>query len=241
MGGVGNLVGHHGAADAGMLRPPGYAGLEKSAVDNQLPAALEQVEQARSAVRPLELVGLLHREPWHPPTLRRQRVTGATTLLLFHEELLARCLPLLPRHYFPQLHRFGFLHGAHLSSFASFASVFLVMARRLGLSGAPLGARSAGGPKHPEVQISQGGGAPPCRRSVPGPVVDHQPRRAALIAATSIFFMPIIASNARFAWAPPAASASVSTRGVICQEIPHLSLHQPHALSWPPLPTMASQ
>ena len=30
--------------------------------------------------------------------------------------------------------------------------------------------------------------------------------------------------------APPAASASVSTRGVICQETPHLSLHLPHAL-----------
>src|SRR5437868_15189711 len=70
---------------------------------------------------------------------------------------------------------------------------------------------------------------------------EHQPRRAALIAATSIFFMPIMASNARFASAPPAASASVSTRGVICQETPHLSLHQPHALSWPPLPTMAFQ
>ena len=59
----------------------------------------------------------------------------------------------------------------------------------------------------------------------------HQPRRAALIAATSIFFIPIIASNTRFASPPPAASASVSTRGVICQETPHLSLHQPHALS----------
>ena len=53
--------------------------------------------------------------------------------------------------------------------------------------------------------------------------------------------MPIIASNARFASPPPAASASVSTRGVICQETPHLSLHQPHALSWPPLRTMAFQ
>ena len=31
------------------------------------------------------------------------------------------------------------------------------------------------------------------------------------------------------------------TRGVICQDTPHLSLHQPHALSWPPLPTMAFQ
>ena len=68
-----------------------------------------------------------------------------------------------------------------------------------------------------------------------------QPRRAASILATSIFFMSIIASNARLASAPPAAIASVSTRGVICQETPHLSLHQPHALSWPPLPTMAFQ
>ena len=55
------------------------------------------------------------------------------------------------------------------------------------------------------------------------------------------FLMPIIASNARFAPAPPAATASVRTRGVICQEMPHLSLHQPHALSWPPLPTIAFQ
>ena len=44
-------------------------------------------------------------------------------------------------------------------------------------------------------------------------VQERQPRRAALIAATSIFLMPIIASNARRASLPPAASASVSTRG----------------------------
>ena len=61
------------------------------------------------------------------------------------------------------------------------------------------------------------------------------------MAATSIFFMPIIASNARLASAPPAASASVSARGVICQESPQRSLHQPQSLSWPPLPTMAFQ
>src|SRR5204863_5224869 len=66
-----------------------------------------------------------------------------------------------------------------------------------------------------------------------------QPHRAASIAATSIFFMSIIASKARLASAPPTAIASVRTRGVICQEMPHLSLHQPHALSSPPLPTMA--
>ena len=68
-----------------------------------------------------------------------------------------------------------------------------------------------------------------------------QQRRAASITATSIFFIFIIASNARLASSPPAAIAAVSTRGVICHETPHLSLHQPQALSWPPLPTMAFQ
>ena len=38
----------------------------------------------------------------------------------------------------------------------------------------------------------------------------------------------------RFAPSPPTASASIRTRGVICQDTPHLSLHQPHALSWRP-------
>jgi len=44
-----------------------------------------------------------------------------------------------------------------------------------------------------------------------------------------------------FASSPPAAIASVRMRGVIYQDMPHLSLHQPHALSWPPLLTMALQ
>ena len=53
-------------------------------------------------------------------------------------------------------------------------------------------------------------------------------------------FIGIIASKARLASPPPAASASVSARGVICQESPG-GLHQPHALSLPPLPTIAFQ
>jgi hypothetical protein len=69
--------------------------------------------------------------------------------------------------------------------------------------------------------------------------VHGQTRRAASMAAMSIFFIVIIASKARFASPPPAASASVSARGVICQERPQRSLHQPHWLSVPPLPTIA--
>ena len=55
------------------------------------------------------------------------------------------------------------------------------------------------------------------------------------------FFIVSIASNTRFASPPPAASASVSARGVICQERPQRSLHQQHSLSLPPLPTIAFQ
>jgi len=52
-----------------------------------------------------------------------------------------------------------------------------------------------------------------------------QPRRASSMVATSIFFIDIIASKARLASAPPVASASVSARGVICQERPRRSVH----------------
>src|SRR6266404_7300601 len=64
-----------------------------------------------------------------------------------------------------------------------------------------------------------------------GPKV-RQPRRAASIAAMSILFICIIASNARLAAARSGSvTALVRAIGVICQDTPHLSLHQPHALS----------
>ena len=61
------------------------------------------------------------------------------------------------------------------------------------------------------------------------------------VLAMLMFFIFIIASKARFPSAPPAESASISTRGVICQEMPQRSLHQPHWLSAPPSPTIAFQ
>jgi len=95
---VGDLVGHHGAAAAGMLGPAKHPGFEKSAIDDQLMAAVEQVEQSRLARRPVELILLLHGQPRHPPTLGRQRVTGAGQGLFLHEQLLVRSVPLLRRH-----------------------------------------------------------------------------------------------------------------------------------------------
>ena len=68
----------------------------------------------------------------------------------------------------------------------------------------------------------------------------RQPLRAASIVAMSIFRIVIIASNARLAAARSgSASAAVRARGVICHDRPHLSLHQPHSLSWPPFSTIA--
>src|SRR3989454_6553565 len=98
MGQVGDLIGAQGAAAAGVLGPAEHSGLEEGAVDDQLKAALEQVEQANLTLGPVELVLLLHRHPRHPSTLGGQRITGAGQGLLLHEELLARSLPLLLRH-----------------------------------------------------------------------------------------------------------------------------------------------
>ena len=57
---------------------------------------------------------------------------------------------------------------------------------------------------------------------------------AASIAAMSILVMVIIASKARLAVAGSAwVTAADNTRGVICHDRPHLSLHQPQALAWP--------
>jgi hypothetical protein len=45
MGQVGDLIGAQGAAAAGMLRPAEHPGLEEGAIDDQLTAAFEQIEQ----------------------------------------------------------------------------------------------------------------------------------------------------------------------------------------------------
>ena len=97
MGEVGHLIGHHGAAVAGVVGPADHSRFEEGAVDDQLPAAVEQVSQARLALRALELIGLLHREPRHPAAFRSQRVPGPGQLFLLHQQLLARRVPFLRR------------------------------------------------------------------------------------------------------------------------------------------------
>src|SRR5712671_328674 len=98
MGQVGDLIGAQGAAAAGVFGPAEHSGLEEGAIDDQLTAALEQIEQAYLALGSVELVLFVHSQPRHPPAFGGQRVTGTGQGLLLHEELLARSLPLLLRH-----------------------------------------------------------------------------------------------------------------------------------------------
>src|SRR3546814_1863740 len=73
--------------------------LEESAVDDELTATVEQVEQAGLARRPLEGIGRLHGHPRHSPALGGQGVAGAGLGLFLHEQLLADRLPRLRRHH----------------------------------------------------------------------------------------------------------------------------------------------
>src|SRR5580765_2807663 len=98
MGQVRDLIGAQGAAATSVLGPAKHSGLEEGAIEDQLPTALEQVEQANLTRGTLELVLLLHSQPRHPPALGGQRITGASEGLLLHEELLPRSLPLLLGH-----------------------------------------------------------------------------------------------------------------------------------------------
>ena len=88
---------------------PATPGLEEEAVDDQLAAPVEQVEQARRPVRALEAVVLLDGHPRHPAPLGGERVAGAGELLLLHEQLLAGGLPLLGRDDRWRVHRDSFL------------------------------------------------------------------------------------------------------------------------------------
>src|SRR5579863_673207 len=91
---MGDLVGTQRTAAAGMVGPSEDSRLEEGAIQNQLRAAGEQVEQARLAFRPDEFVFLFDGHPRHTPALGGHRVTGAGQFLFFNEQLLSRGFPL---------------------------------------------------------------------------------------------------------------------------------------------------
>ena len=81
-----------------------HARIEEEAVDDELPAPLEEVEQGHGAARTLEAVLLLHGHPRHPAPRCGQRVAGAGQLLLLDQQFLTGCLPCLRRNDLRHLH-----------------------------------------------------------------------------------------------------------------------------------------
>ena len=77
----------------------------------------------------------------------------------------------------------------------------------------------------------------------PGPSASDAATSAGLLAlAYAVGLAVVSAASYAFVVKPlRALNASVSVRGVICQERPQRSLHQPQSLSCPPLPTIAFQ
>ena len=89
-----DLVGPRRAARAALLP----VGAEHEVVDDQLPAALEQVGQPDLALRAGEAVVLGHLDHRQPAALGAQRVAAAGQLLLLLEQRRAGGEPLVPGH-----------------------------------------------------------------------------------------------------------------------------------------------
>jgi len=63
-----------------------HAGIEEEAVEQQLAARVEQVDQAHPTVRPFEDVVLVDLEHRQPPSLRGQRIAGSGLFLRFCQQ-----------------------------------------------------------------------------------------------------------------------------------------------------------
>jgi hypothetical protein len=73
----------------------GQPWFEESAIDNQLPAAMEQIEQTCFAVGPSEGISFFHSHPRHAAAFGGQRVAGMGQVLFLHQHLFAGGVPLL--------------------------------------------------------------------------------------------------------------------------------------------------
>ncbi|MCY1239983.1 hypothetical protein D9M72_528090 [compost metagenome] len=93
MGKVGNLVGDHGAAAAGVLGPAIDARLVEGAVDDQLMPAGKEVKQAFLALGALEDIFLRDRHPRHAPALCSKRIASMRVCLFPDEQVLSRFFP----------------------------------------------------------------------------------------------------------------------------------------------------
>src|SRR5690348_2493325 len=104
MGQMIDLIGAQRTAAACVIGPAKHSGLKEGAVEDQLPAAFEQVEQADPAFGSFKLVLLFDRHPWHPATFRGQGIARTSESFFLNKHPLTRGIPLLGRHDRRRLH-----------------------------------------------------------------------------------------------------------------------------------------
>src|SRR5918993_4078171 len=93
---VAQLVGVHRAAGTAALRVDVHVRIHEEPVDDELPAAVEELEQRRvPAAGRGEAIVLLHADHRHAPALGGHGVARAGVRLLLDEQRLARGAPLL--------------------------------------------------------------------------------------------------------------------------------------------------
>lgn len=80
-----DLVSVHRAPTTAFLGVLLHAWIEEEPIHDQLPAPVEEVDQARRVVGALEGVLLVHGHHRHAAALGGQRVTGAGVLLLLEQ------------------------------------------------------------------------------------------------------------------------------------------------------------
>src|SRR5262245_34726048 len=100
VGRVGELIDDHRASVAADL----LIRSEHEVVDEELPAALEEVEKRGISVRSLEPVGLLDQRHRLAAALRGEGVALPRQRLLLREDPFVRCLPLLLWHHVREIH-----------------------------------------------------------------------------------------------------------------------------------------
>src|SRR5687767_1017751 len=98
MGEMADLVDKERTSGAPRRRPAVDTRSEHEVVDDQLTTPLEQIEQPRLAIRPLEHIVLIDLDHRLPAPLRGQRISGTGGRLFLLEQLLVSGFPLAKRH-----------------------------------------------------------------------------------------------------------------------------------------------
>jgi hypothetical protein len=93
-GKVADVVDDHRTAVAARRRPAVNSGGKHEVVQDELASAIEEIQQARLAVRAVEDVVLVDLNHGQPTALGGQGVTRPGGLLFPGEQVLADCLPL---------------------------------------------------------------------------------------------------------------------------------------------------